>query len=68
MITSVDPTSARRGGGSFRILGEQMYPSIVADVLLGGDPLNSSNFVPIDDTEIKVVVPGGQRLGATLSR
>ena len=64
-IDRVEPMDVRRGGGAFRILGAQMYPSLVSDVLLGGDPLNTANFVPIDDTEIQVVVPGGQPVGET---
>ena len=40
-----------------------MYPSIVDSVLLGGDALPTTNFVPIDDTEIKATVPGSQALG-----
>jgi hypothetical protein len=64
-IASVDPKSVRRGGGSFLILGEQMYPSIVSNVLLGGNALPSANFVTLDDKEIRVVVPGGQKVGLT---
>jgi hypothetical protein len=64
-ITRVEPPVVSRGGGSFLIIGEQMYPSIVDNVLLGGDALNSANFVPVDDTEVKVVVPGNQGLGLT---
>jgi len=64
-IASVEPVIVKRGGGSFLIHGEQMYPSIVSDVLLGGNALPASNYVTLDDTEIRVVVPGGQRLGET---
>ncbi len=62
-ISSVEPTSTYRGGGTFIIHGEQLYPGIISNVLLGGDPLPLSNFVPIDDKSIRVVVPGGQRQG-----
>jgi hypothetical protein len=65
VIARVEPATAKRGGGSFLIHGEQMYPSIVSDVLLGGNPLPQANYVTIDDAQIRVVVPGGQRLGAT---
>lgn len=64
-ITSVEPEMVKRGGGSFLIHGEQMYPSIVSDVLLGGNALPTANFVTLDDTEIRVVIPSGQRLGET---
>ncbi len=64
-VTSVDPTSVQRGGGTFLIRGEQMYPGIVSNVLLGGDALPSANFVPIDDKDIRVVVPGSQKKGMT---
>ena len=64
-VTGVQPERVRRGGGSFLILGKQMYPGIVSDVLLGGDPLDPANFVTIDDTEIRAVVPSGQKVGLT---
>jgi hypothetical protein len=64
-ITAVEPERVRRGGGSFLIKGAQMYPGIVSDVLLGGDPLAPANFVTIDDTEIRAVVPSGQKVGLT---
>lgn len=65
MITSVDPATVQRGGGTFVIRGLRMYPGIVSDVLLGGDALPTSNFVRESDTEIKVVVPSNQRTGLT---
>ncbi len=51
MITSVEPATVQRGGGTFLIRGTRMYPGIVTNVLLGGDALPTSNFVPISDTE-----------------
>jgi hypothetical protein len=63
MITSVEPATVQRGGGAFLIRGARMYPGIVTNVLLGGDALPTSNFVPISDTEIRVVVPSNQKTG-----
>jgi hypothetical protein len=53
----------QRGGGTFLIRGARMYPGIVTNVLLGGDALPTSNFVPVSDTEIRVVVPSNQKTG-----
>ena len=64
VITSADPATVQRGGGVFLIRGTQMYPGIVSNVLLGGDALPTSNFVPVSDTEIRVVVPSNQRTGS----
>ncbi len=63
MITSADPATVQRGGGTFLIRGARMYPGIVSNVLLGGDALPTSNFVPVSDTEIRVVVPSNQKTG-----
>jgi hypothetical protein len=63
VITSADPATVQGGGGVFLIRGMQMYPGIVSNVLLGGDALPTSNFVPVSDTEIRVVVPSNQRTG-----
>ena len=63
VITSADPATVQRGGGTFLIRGERMYPGIVTNVLLGGDALPTSNFVPVSDTEIRVVVPSNQKTG-----
>jgi hypothetical protein len=63
VITSADPATVQRGGGTFLIRGARMYPGIVTNVLLGGDALPTANFVPISDTEIRVVVPSQQRTG-----
>ncbi len=62
-ITSVDPEAVQRGGGTFLIRGARMYPGILRNVLLGGDALPPANFVPINDTEIRVVVPSSQNTG-----
>ncbi len=64
-IDSVEPAKTYRGGGTFLIHGEQMYPGIVSAVLLGGDPLAPANFVSLDDKTIRVVVPSGQKVGST---
>jgi hypothetical protein len=64
VITSADPATVQGGGGVFLIRGTQMYPGIVSNVLLGGDALPTSNFVPVSDTEIRVVVPSNQRTGS----
>jgi hypothetical protein len=64
-ITEVDPTRVHRGGGTFLIVGSQLYPSIVSSVLLGGDPLPAPNVVPLDDSHVKVVVPSGAKVGLT---
>ncbi len=64
-VASVTPVKVKRGGGVFEIVGHQLYPSIVADLLLGGNPLPAANFVPIDDNHVRVVVPGGQKTGLT---
>jgi hypothetical protein len=63
VITSADPATVQRGGGTFLIRGTRMYPGIVSNVLLGGDALPTSNFVPVSDTEIRVVVPSNQKTG-----
>jgi hypothetical protein len=63
MVTSVQPATVQRGGGTFLIRGARMYPGIVTNVLLGGDALPTSNFVPVSDTEIRVVVPSNQKTG-----
>jgi hypothetical protein len=63
MITSAEPATVQRGGGTFLIRGVRMYPGIVTNVLLGGDALPTSNYVRISDTEIRVVVPSSQRTG-----
>jgi hypothetical protein len=63
VITSADPANVQRGGGTFLIRGERMYPGIVSNVLLGGDALPTSNFLPVSDTEIRVVVPSNQKTG-----
>ena len=62
-ITSVDPSTVQRGGGTFLIHGGQMYPGILRNVLLGGDALPPANIVPINDREIRVVVPSSQNTG-----
>lgn len=62
-ITAIDPASVKRGGGTFTIVGSQMYPGIVSDVLLAGDALPSSNVVPLDDSHIEVVVPSSVKNG-----
>ncbi len=64
-VASVTPVKVKRGGGVFEIVGHQLYPSLVADLLLGGNPLPAANFVPIDDNHVRVVVPGGQKTGLT---
>lgn len=64
-ITGVEPKSAQANGGTFAILGSQMYPGIVSSVLLGGDALPVDNYAPISDREIDVVVPAGQTKGST---
>lgn len=66
VITSLEPTSVHRGGGTFLIHGSRMYPGIVSDVLLGGDPLNPANFALINDREIRVVVPSSVKKGSAL--
>lgn len=63
VITNADPATVQRGGGTFLIRGERMYPGIVSNVLLGGDALPTSNFLPVSDTEIRVVVPSNQKTG-----
>ena len=36
------------------IEGQALYPSLIESVLIGGEPLTSSNFRSISDTEIEV--------------
>jgi hypothetical protein len=62
-IDSVNPEAVQRGGGTFLIHGEHMYPGILRNVLLGGDALSPANIVPINDKEIRVVVPSSQSTG-----
>jgi hypothetical protein len=56
----VEPTNVPSGGGAFLIHGTQMHPGIVSNVLLDRDALSTANYVPINDTESRVVVPGSQ--------
>jgi hypothetical protein len=44
-------------GQTFTIEGQALYPSLIESVLIGGEPLTSSNFRSISDTEIEVVAP-----------
>jgi hypothetical protein len=61
VITSVDPETMRRSGGSFLIVGGQLYPNIVSDVLLNGNAFPSANVVPLDDSHVRVAVPSSVR-------
>ena len=44
-------------GQTFTIEGQALYPSLIESVLIGGEPLTSSNFRSISDSEIEVVAP-----------
>jgi hypothetical protein len=69
VVTAVDPQDVSRGGGTFTIIGENLYPMVIDAVLLGGNALDSANFQPgFDDDgngEIDVTVPGGVPVGST---
>ena len=64
VVSSVNPTSAAVGGGTFSIQGENFFPSIVSAVLLAGDALPATNFQKVNATEIEVTVPSGVAAGA----
>jgi hypothetical protein len=59
-VTSVNPTTVLVGGtnsGTFDILGGGLYPSLIQDVLIGGNPLQTGNYTPHTDTDISVTLP-----------
>ena len=71
IVAAVTPSRAARGGGTFTIVGDNLFPTLVDAVLLGGNPLNSANFsVGFDDNgNGKVDVHGaGQRCARAKSR
>jgi hypothetical protein len=50
-------TSTVNPGEKFTIEGTAMYPSLVKDVLIGGQSVGTANFKPTSDTKIQVVAP-----------
>jgi hypothetical protein len=64
-LSSLSTTSTPINGGQFRILGQYLYPSSVVAVLIGGNavPL-TTNVDLINDTTIRVTVPGDLGLAA----
>jgi len=58
-LSSLEPTSTQTGGGQFTITGQYLYPGSVVAVLIGGNPVSLMNNVDlVNDTTIKVTVPG----------
>ena len=58
-LSSLKPTSTQTGGGQFTITGQYLYPGSVVAVLIGGNPVSLTNNVDlVNDTTIKVTVPG----------
>jgi hypothetical protein len=55
-VTDVSPTSVQPGD-LFTIEGTGLYPSLIQDVFIGGQPVNMANVVPISDTEIEILAP-----------
>jgi hypothetical protein len=64
-LSSLSTTSTSINGGQFKILGQYLYPGSVTAVLIGGNavPL-TTNVDLINDTTIKVTVPGNLGLPA----
>ena len=56
MVNSVSPTTVF-GGDEFTITGSGLYPSLVTGVLIDGEPLATTQFSTVSDTEITVVAP-----------
>lgn len=56
VVSSVSPASVA-GGQEFTIYGSGFYPSTVSAVELGGNALDSSNWIVNSDEEITVVAP-----------
>jgi IPT/TIG domain len=59
VVTGVSSATVKPGL-TFTIEGQALYPSLIESVLIGGEPLTSSNFRSISDTEIEVVAPNMQ--------
>jgi hypothetical protein len=60
LLTSLSPTSTTSNGGTFDIIGQNLYPGVVVAVLIGGITLPSNNVIATDGTgtTIQVTVPG----------
>lgn len=55
-VSGVSETTVKPGE-IFTIEGSAFYPSLVQGVLIGGQPLNPSNFSVLSDSQIAVVAP-----------
>jgi IPT/TIG domain-containing protein len=64
VVASVNPTCAN-AGTQFVINGSGFYPSLVKSVLIGGTPLDPSQYTTTSDSEITVVAP--EQSGESLS-
>src|SRR5262249_45073050 len=58
-VTGVS-TPTVKPGDTFTIEGSAFYPSLVQDVLIGGQSVGTANFTPVSDTKIQVVAPNTQ--------
>jgi hypothetical protein len=56
VVLSVSPTCAN-AGDKFTITGTGLYPSLVTSVLIGGSPVDASQYTTVSDTAITVVAP-----------
>jgi hypothetical protein len=56
MVTSVSPTCVVEGD-VFTITGSGLYPSLVSGVSIDGEPVDSTAFSTVSDTETTVVAP-----------
>jgi hypothetical protein len=56
VVLSVSPTCVN-AGDTFTITGTGMYPSLVTSVLIGGTPLDSSQYTTVNNTSITVIAP-----------
>lgn len=56
VVLSVSPTCVN-AGDTFTITGTGMYPSLVTSVLIGGTPLDSSQYTTVNNSSITVIAP-----------
>jgi hypothetical protein len=59
-VTGVSPMTVQPGD-LFTIEGTGLYPSLIQNVFIGGQPVNMANVVPISDTEIEILAPNTPR-------
>jgi hypothetical protein len=69
VVQSVNPTCAN-AGTQFVISGAGFYPSLVPSVVIGGTPLDPSQYTTTSDTAITVIAPemSGDSLSVVVAR